>query len=842
MKRIYFSLLVLAMMMVSTVAKAQFEGTIEMYPATNYNTKSVDFPLADVARVLETEPATLKKAIDNWVNEAKAVGLDDITNLIDEYLTEGSNVSLADITNLIDMYLSDEVPEKAILYIGSPEDTAMFGGETADQYTANGFGSSWMNMQGMVVEYGDTEVTPAGDTIGAAKVYNDFAVDLDSNYFEIQLGQYPDRLVAGDIWTGKFTLVYGGKNATFTVRLQVVERPAIEIASLYSELEFVKEYADSLTVTEGKSYEGATLEIDMSDLADALGADAEVLSANIENIVLTRRIESENDSYFLGDSIFAPSSLAANAWFGRYSEFDEATGNETLIQQNAPLPWSSKCTYYVNSYKLEDGKFSLTYGQYPNTMKAGDNDFIELYIVNGTKAAKLTLFANVKPQPVIPQDQMVKVGEATVAVTANVDNNYTTKGFTIDMEAVVAALGCTTDDLEDVYAWAAEGQMSDNHTEGSGGFFFNADGYIEQWGSNAAFYVARTETSLQDGKFTVGQMPNTVFADLEGEKTVKGDLIFQYKENYYIVTLEYTVKGKEPKPEDFVYKLVSEETLSIQIVPGNNWAWETKSTLDLDYIKSKIGTDDFVLYTDKADSVGNLQWSNNYTCTPAPGFWYGTTTYENEEHQVVVDNAGWGTNSFGITYADGEITWYQYPGQRTAGDSYLANIYLANDETGDYIKYTLYVRYVDEVVPEAEVAGQEEVTVLVSPDLYDESYGGYLIALDMTAAYDTLGISDELIEACSVIVPKSQTVFETTSTDEAIFYNTEGYSVSPEDESAVISASLIINDEGKPALYVDDFTSFFDVENATTKVRIGLEYDGKRYLHIITLTNVPANE
>jgi hypothetical protein len=477
----------------------------------------------------------------------------------------------------------------------------------------------------------------------------------------------------------------------------------------------------------------------------------------------------------------------------------------------------------------------------------GDSDYADLYIINGNKACQIHVYVVVKEPEIIDPNAMIQVGDTVIAITADVDNNYATKGFTIDMEAVVAALGCTTADLEDVYAWASEGSISDNHTEGSGGFYYNDEGYIENWGSNASFFIARTTTSLNDGKFTIGQMANH-FADLEGNQTVKGDLIFQYEKNYYVVTVEYTIKGKEPKPEEFTYNLVATESLSIQIVPSpDTYPWETTTTLDLEYIASKIGTDDFKLYTDKADADGNLAWSDSYTCTPAPGFWYGTKTYENEEHQVVVDNAGWGTNSFGITYANGVITWYQYPGQRSAGDVYQANLYLANEETGDYIKYILNVRYVDEVMPEAELVGEEEVTVQITEDMYSEEDGGYIIAIDMQAAYDSLGISDELIEACAIIAPKSSTMFETFSTEEQIFYNAEGYSVGDNDESAVLAVAVVINEEGKPVLVVDDM-GYFEQDGVTAFVRIGLEYDGKRYLHIIALTNqvpdpdLPGNE
>ncbi len=834
MKKIYFSLLVLAMTLVSTVAKAQFEGLIEMYPASNYNTKSVDFSLSDVAFNLDTDTATLRQAIENWTSEYTPVSVGDITNLIDEYLVGAEGVTVETITNLIDEYLNGNNAGKAIIYIGANK----AGGETPDLYTANGFGSSWMNMAGDVCAWGDTEVTEEGDTVGAAKVFNDFAIDAANNIFQIKLGQYPDRLVADDFWAGIFTLVYGEKEVTFTVRLQIVEQPAVEV--LLSKLEIVGNYEMPLEFTVGKSYEGKTYSTTLEGIYEALGTTAEDLDADVANFTYTQVVQSdsvEGDAvYSWADALQKPEDAAGGSWFGRYANYNEETGEETIFG-NAPKAWNTGSnTFYTQSITLNNGEFSIVSGQFPDVLKAGDSDYANLYIINGSKAVCVKVYTVVKEPGAIDPNEMILIGDTVIAVKADIDNSYAQKPFTVDVEAIAAALECSVNELE-VLSWGSEGSMSDNSTANNGGFWFTEDGFITNWGDNSAFFIE----PASNGDFSnlgVGQYPN-YFADLEGEKTVKAQIIFQNGQKYFTVTVEYTIKGKEPKPEEFTYNLVATESLSIQIVPNNEgvWLWETTTTLDMDYIASKIGTDDFKLYTDKADADGNLTWSDNYTCTPAPGFWYGVQTYENEEHQVVVDNAGWGTNSFGITYASGVISWYQYPGQRSAGDAYQANLYLTNEETGDYIKYILNVKYVDEVMPEAEFAGQEEVTVQMSNDLYDDDEGAYIISINMEAAYDSLGISEELIEACAVIAPKSSTMYNSYPTEEQIFYNADGYTVSDDDESAIMAVAVVINEEGKPVLYIDDFSGYFDQEDATATVRIGLEYDGKRYLHIITLTN-----
>lgn len=804
MKKIYFSLLVLAMLMVSTVSKAQvnlseltvvndenpYEVTLNFKQGAMYEGMAVSATLANIYDLLETSADALDQAVPGCV----------YTQVVASETTgEGENIQTT--YSLVDAMQTPDAASGGAWY-GRYEGIAFSCPKNW------GAGENTFYLQEISLSDGVL-------TIGST-------------------GQFPEVLVTGDTDYTYLYIVSGTKAAKVKVQVDVTLPAEIaEPVALYSQLNIVKEYTGTLEFTEGKQYEGKTLTVDMSDLAEVLGASEEAIIDNLDKIVLTRRIEQDGDSYFIGDSIFTPGSLAGDAWFGRYSVYDEGTGTETPILQNAPLPWSGNCTFYANSYKLEEGQFSLTYGQYPGTLKPGDEDFAEFYIVNGDKAAVLKVVVDVTAQAVINPDEMVKVGEITVEVSANIDNSYATKGFTIDMDAVVAALGCTTDDLEDIYAYASEGQLSDNHTESSGGFYFNEEGFIASWGSTSAFFVARTSTSLQDGKYTVGQMSGH-YTDITEDKTCTAQLVFQYLTNYYVVNLAYTVKAPEEKEDDFEFKLVSTETLSVQIIPSSSdWAYGT-STIDLDYIEGRIGTTDFKLYTDK-NNEGELVWSDNYTCTPAPGFWYGTTTYENEEHQVVVDNAGWGTNSFGITYADGVITWYQYPGQRSVGDQYEANIYLANEETGDYIKYILYVSYVDEVKPEGEIVGTEDVAVEISNDILtgDGYYNAYI---DMSKAFEALGIEDpSLIESCSILAAKSATMFQVVSTEESIVYGYDGYVAANEDEVDALVVTVMIDENSIPYLQIDDQAGLFDDPKAEAYVRIGLEYDGKRYIHNIWL-------
>ena len=786
MKKIYFSLLVLTMMMVSTIAKAQYTVNVTSDPEDNYFSGYQAFDPTEIATALGTDTATLHQLI-----------------------TAGEAV-----------------------YIQTAD------GSKSNTYTGN-TNEFWMNTDGQPQGYGDDGTCwYAGISYDAGGQVDEETGEVSKPEVDVAMGQMPkffNKVYTDSDLKATFYLVNGEKEISFDITLHVNAAPEVNVpepTKSFSALQVVKEYAATLEYVEGKEYGDFKVEVNMADIYDAIGLDSLTLKAGIQELTFSRNVvKDESDSYSFADSLLLWNNN--DGWYGRYSEFNEASGEETVLTQNASHGWGTGATYYIHDIALANGIFSFLHGQMPGTLKADDKDFTELFIINGTKAAKLTLTVSVTKPESVPFEQMTKVGEQTVEVTSPANNDYSTKTLQIDMEALTAALGCTGEDIEDFYAWRAEGELSNDHTTSGSGYYFNQNGYIDTWANKSPVYI--DPSSLADGKYGIGQYAG-IYSDITEPVVFKTQLIYMYGDKYYAVNVIYTVNP--PKQSDVDERtLVSEETLSIQIVPSSeDWAWGTKTTLDLEYIKGKIGTDDFKLFTDKVDSTGVLQWSSNYTCTPNPGFWYGTTTYENEEHQVVVDNAGWGTNSFGLTYADGEITWYQYPGQRAAGDSFMANLYLSNEDTGDYMKYTLYVKYVEEVAPEAEIKATEEVSFLISDEVKDED-GYYVVSIDMTTAYDSLGISDELIEACSVIAPKSQTIFETTSTEEALFYTVDGYVVSEEDESAIFSASVVVNDEGKPVIMIDDFSEFFNQEKASAFLRIGLEYDGQRYLHIIKLAN-----
>ena len=800
MKRFYTSIMALAIAFFGLVANAQYKVEINSAPHDNWVSGGQNFDPTELATALGTDTASLHQAI---------------------------------------------VAENIVYRLD--------GEEKSNTYTGN-HNEWWMALDGTPQGYGDE-----GTSWFVGLSYDEAASDstLENDVISVYVGQMPgvfSKIYEPSTLKCTILLIVGDKEVSFDVTQNVeagvpaVPSSLAEPVKELSKLNIVKDYTLELNFVPGKSYEGKTYTTTLDGIYEALGVEQADLDANVNDHILAQIVKTDSvgdtEEYSLSDNLEIPEVAAGGAWFGRYVNYDEANDVEIPLPISCPKTWNTGYnTFYTQSMTLANGEFSILSGQFPDIMKEGDTDYTYLYITVGDKAARVKVQAIVKKPEAVDPSQIVKVGETTVEVSAGIDNNYVTKGFTIDMETIVAALGCTTADLEDVYALDQDSVISDHHTEGSGGFFYNAEGRIETYGSNAAAFIARTTTSLQDGKFTIGQMPNH-FAAITEPTTVTLPLIFQYGVNIYVVNVAYTVVPAATPDEPIVYELVARDAIYKQMVPSaDTYAYSTTTSLDLEYIEGLIGTQDFKLFTDKAKTAAEgeeptLEWSSDYTCSPFPGFWYGTTTYENKEGQVVVENAGWGSNSFGITYADGVITWYQYPGQRSVGDSYLASLYLVNEENGKYLQYLLNVSFVEEELPESEDLGTKGDTIVVKPAELEE--GVYTYTFDTQAIAETLGVEAENItENVAVYAFKTPLTRQALSLEESYFGDAEGYTISEDKaDEAVFGAYVYANENGGFSIDTDVMDLTFETKNEDKAVlRVAFEANGKRITYVIVLVS-----
>lgn len=690
MKKIYSFLMVLALMCISTVARAEVHtANITSDPENDYYSGYVAFPIADIVAELGLE------------NEAALATL---------------------------------IENGGAVYIQTAD------GDRSNAYTGN-TNEFWMDANGSAVGYAD-------GVWFAGLYYDPVWTDEESGEtyeaeFYTRVGQMPGYF--GKIFTDTdlsctLYLVNGEKVATFNVNLHVNASEGLPLSSL----NIVKDYTFTLPFIVGKSYEGKTYSTTLEGVYEALNMSAEDLDSLVSTMtyaqIATSTYDSETDitTYSLSDNLLLPEDAAAGAWFGRYINVDEATDKDIPLSINAPMGWGTGCTFYTQEITLADGEFSIVSGQYPGTFKEGDNDSTYLYIVNGTTAVRIKVQVEIEAAPVIDPNDMVQVGETTVQVSAVINNNHATKRFSIDMDAICEALGCTIDDIDDVYTMN-NGSISDQHNENSGGYYYNEEGVITDWGNGAAFFIGISD--IQGGKFTVGQRAD-YFTEITEPVTVKAQLVFQYLTNYYIVNVEYTVVLEEEEGDDHSdWTQVYAEAYDVQLIAAEGYAQDEscKTYLDLDAIAAAIGTDDPVLYGESWNG-DKMTFSDAHSCDPKPGFWMASDG---------ISVGFWGSGAaYGMTYKNGVITYYTMDDNSvTTGASFESRFYLVNEENGKYAKITLFVEYVDERGTVAGAIGEADVVITVAESTMngDALYEGNI---EWSEVLSALEITEDDIEGC----------------------------------------------------------------------------------------------
>ena len=795
MKRFYTSIMALAIAFFGLMANAQYKVEVNSAPHDNWVSGGQNFDPTELATALGTDTAALHQAI---------------------------------------------VAENIVYRLD--------GDVKSNTYTAGDKNQWWMTLDGTPQDYGSEAYWFAGLSYDEAALDSTLANDVISVY----VGQMPgvfSQIYEPSALKCTILLIVGDKKVSFDVTQNVeagVPSSLTEPVKELSKLNIVKDYTLELNFILGKSYEGKTYTTTLDGIYDALGVGQADLDANVNAHILAQIVNTEpvgdTEVYSLSDNLEIPNVAAADAWFGRYLNYDEANDVETPLTISCPKSWSAGCTFYTQNITLANGEFSIVSGQYPGTMTEGDTDYTYLYITVGDKSARVKVQAIVKQ---LEATETETVGQKTISVKSPVDDNYATKSFTLDMEEIATALGCKTSDITEFYAYNQAGILDDTHTQSdqaNKGYFLSEDGKIVSWGSDAACYIGHSVSeSVISGTFVIGQMAGH-YTNIEEPSTITVPIVFWYETKIYVVNVEYTVEPVTVS-EDIKYELVAREPIYKEMTLSSEWMYPTKTTLDLDYIEGKIGTKDFKLYTDKAQAgaegePATLVWSDAYSCDPKPGFWYGDATYTNEEGQVVVENAGWGSNSFGVSYSNGDLIWFQYPGQRSVGDSYLANLYLVNTENGKYLQYLLNVSFVEQETPESEDLGTIGDTIVVKPAELVE--GVYTYTFDSQEIAETLGVEIEnMTDSISVYAFKSPLTRQALSLEESYFGDAEGYTLSEDKaDEAVFGAYVYANENGGFSIDADVLDLTFEAKNEDKAVlRVAFEANGKRITYVIVLVS-----
>lgn len=328
------------------------------------------------------------------------------------------------------------------------------------------------------------------------------------------------------------------------------------------------------------------------------------------------------------------------------------------------------------------------------------------------------------------------------------------------MNAVRSWTGEGSTDANMFFYQEADGNFSDNYTQGGkGGFWIQGNGMIGEWSDhNVVYYNTLTWDSENDlFAINIGQFPDSLAAGATFNPQFK--LVLGEKEATFDIT--YIVKPipEVTAPTTLVEKelnIVGETTLEVKQFPrsgtnGTTYEFEINDLVEklgmpsaelLELVLSKI------IYSPERDaSIGDKKDTlTNVSTAAAPGWWLSKQT-EDEQGNVSDEVLAAPYNTQGEVYytekfefSDNKLKFNlgQHGNALKPGDSYYNNVYIIYNDKAYKIRIQL-------TIEEPDYSGLDEMTktgetIIVKEQGIDDSYSYETVSFTL----DTEAIAAEL--------------------------------------------------------------------------------------------------
>lgn len=718
MRKIYFSLLALTLMLVSTTAKAQYQAEVEVYPEKGgWYSGEQSFPAEDVATALGCEDVkALAALIENDGN--------------------GGNV-----------YMKT-------------------GDDKSNAYTG-GYNEFWMNSEGVIQAYDDE----------GSSWYAALRMSEDSTMVRVYMGQMPGFFVEIPdpvTLTCQLIVANGATEATFDVTLKIKPFINVPFTASVADLITIPTSVD-VTITNGKK---GDVEVDCTALITALSAlpGVDLTVQDIQPVIdqMTAVEQAgEEDGYPTG-KLLQYSSLG-----GLPLSYDSQ--NKLCYVPNFPegqqLGDISFSAFTLRDpYLSDEGIYSFT-ADLTNNAEANNGKVrsFDLYVVYDKYALKIRVNVTVQEPVITRPEDMTQMGVANVELHRAYDAGFAADRYDLDVEGILAALDLTSADELQLYALNDNGEFSDNYTAEAPGFWLTQDGIIHAY-SGATFYINyRTNGNY----FDIGQMPG-IFTG-SGEEKCEGSVYFVSDGKYYEVHVTISINKEEQIEEtdlvetkSYVLQLIPgaewERT-------DNVGTFDLEGITTKIGGAPVIYTDKYIAPAEEGGE-GTFEWTKSATCDPVDGKSINQFWYWKEPHNGIVSSTAYAENN-NWTYAlafmnDGTITCFQRTGNNI-GDQYLCHIYFVNESTGKYIQYNYTMKFVEEIDPNANA---EEVATITDETVVND-YETYNI--NVAAIAEAFEVSEEEVGSATILILNAQGEYVPLSATSGYFYyNGKEYTEEPE--------------------------------------------------------------
>jgi hypothetical protein len=572
--------------------------------------------------------------------------------------------------------------------------------------------------------------------------YAKVVVDALKNKFDIEVGLAPTKPVVYATYKTTLFAVVGDKQMELDVTLDAVKKPIITVD--WNKVQFVKTFDVAVDAYPQNSYDTKGAVIKLSDVAAALGTDTAKLIAsdvNEDSLIWAKDTLGYTKQYTAGYDGFWLSSDGKVAGYG------------TQRGDNSYDTW-----YVLNELRASGDSLTFWIGQRPGYFAADSVVHATEYIVYNDKAVTINLTMKIVPAPTFDWDNMTNVATYNFKIKKNKKDGYTATPIKLDMADIASKLGVSVSTLNSnddarLFAIDAGGGKSDNYTAGAPGFWFAKDGTIMSWGENAYMYV---EYHADQALMNLGFYPKEDTYVKGDSATVSLFLAAGQKYTTFTITVEViadtdvVIPPVTEKPA-----IAGEYPYSIGVIPSaDTYLIPTTLTVNLNDAAKALGesTDDFIAHLQvfSTDSTGNV--TNNYTCTPTPGFWF---TKDGKAYS-------WGPQAYvGCTYAtngtDGVFTFFQFPGRNKLDDVTTFQMWLVDPVLKKAVVYDISLNFVSTLL-QTKVVGSTDLNIALLPTDAD----AHNIEINLSDVATSFGVPSSELKSATTTHPIK--LYATTAT------------------------------------------------------------------------------
>ena len=355
---------------------------------------------------------------------------------------------------------------------------------------------------------------------------NGWSFDAATDTLSCNMGQFPERMVAGDQLYSYVYLVYGNKAFRIKYILNVIEDPNAGKNNL-EDMTKVGSSTFSLEQYPTTDYSTTYISLNADSIATLLGCSTSdmVLQAIDNNGALSTNSTATKGGYW-------------------------------MTQGGIICGWGDNAYFFVEP-NVQGDYSQLNFGQMPGNTAIGEEGHTMLYLTANGNYYELDITLKIVAKEIVGLESFENVATRNLTIQQEYITYEWSKAASIPMEQIYSLIGTTEPVLYglavDSVAATTGSKYTDDYTcSPFPGFWLNAEGRNDKWGSSTFTWGMSAAVEVSDEAYNIncmldhgaiGDVYNGQFflANLENQKMITINLTYQIVETL----VEFEVVGEE---------------------------------------------------------------------------------------------------------------------------------------------------------------------------------------------------------------------------------------------------------------------------------------------------------